>query len=226
MKKLKTTAFSLLAFSMFCLSCGSPTSNGAAADDSTSGASAAGDFTIVPGEKVGLITPETATREAVLQLYGENARIDSVYLGEGMYDEGVVLFSDDPKKKVELFWRSSLETGNILLFKIMNTQSPKDGTVWKTDSGITLGTSMEEVEKLNGMPFTFYGFEWEYGGIVADWAGGKLSESLKFRFKPAVLNENMTELTGNVQLQSNGQKVKDTKPGVDVILVNLTVPDE
>jgi len=223
MNYFKTTALALLAVTMICLSCGAPTSDGTTADDSASGSDAAGDFIIIPGEKVGLITPKTATREAVLKLYGDNARTDSVYVSEGIFQEGVVLFPDDPTKRVELFWSSSPETGHTLLIKIINPQNPQDGSVWKTDAGITLGTSMEEVEKLNGMPFTFYGFGWDYGGIVADWGGGKFHESLKFRFKPTVSIEEPAELGGEVELKSNAQKVRDSNPAVDVILVYLQV---
>lgn len=182
------------------------------------------DFTIVPGERVGLITPETATREKVLALYGQNARLDSVFLSEGLYEEGVVLYPGDPKKKVELFWSFSPETGKVLLFKILNTQNPEDGTVWKTESGITLGTSMKEVEKINGAPFTFYGFEWDYGGFVLDWGSGKLPQSLKFRFNPTEAIDDIGEVLGEVQLRSNAKKVREMKPKVSAILVNLQIP--
>jgi hypothetical protein len=42
-------------------------------------------------------------------------------------------------------------------------------------SGITIGSSLAEVQKVNGKPFLVSGFDWDYGGFVADWKGGALS---------------------------------------------------
>jgi hypothetical protein len=37
--------------------------------------------------------------------------------------------------------------------------------------------TLAQLEKLNGKPFTFSGFGWDYGGGVAGWGGGKLENS-------------------------------------------------
>ncbi len=216
MTKFSITVFPFLSLFFLSLSCGTP-----AVDNTNTGATS--EFTIVPDKQVGLITPETATHAKVLELYGENARVDSVYLGDGAYQEGVVLYPNDPKKRVELLWSSTPETGDVLLFKILNLQDPTEGSAWKTDSGITLNTSMEDVEKINGAPFTLFGFNWNYGGFVFDWGSGTLPQSLRFRFGPTETIDNMQEISGEMHLVSNAKKVKASKPKVSAILVNLPI---
>ena len=43
--------------------------------------------------------------------------------------------------------------------------------------GYSFGDGIEAVEKANGGPFAVSGFEWDYGGFVTDWKGGKLKEA-------------------------------------------------
>ena len=47
-------------------------------------------------------------------------------------------------------------------------------TKWKLDNGITPGTPLAELVKLNGKDFIFSGLGWDYGGIP-DFLDGKLS---------------------------------------------------
>ena len=44
--------------------------------------------------------------------------------------------------------------------------------------GISLGTSLQELEHLNGRPFTLAGFGWDYAGVITDWNGGALDSVL------------------------------------------------
>jgi hypothetical protein len=53
-----------------------------------------------------------------------------------------------------------------------------DSTRWSVAEGITLGTTLEELERLNGRPFTLAGFGWDYAGAVTDWRGGRLATPL------------------------------------------------
>lgn len=57
-----------------------------------------------------------------------------------------------------------------------------DKSVWHTKEGITLGTSLATLEKLNGKAFHFRSFEGEHQGEIVDWGQGKLAAAL-FRVK-------------------------------------------
>ncbi len=61
------------------------------------------------------------------------------------------------------------------------------------DNGVKIGTTLSELVKLNGKPFTFTGFDWDYGGY-AIFEKGKLendcySIQLYYDYKDLFENE-------------------------------------
>jgi hypothetical protein len=50
-----------------------------------------------------------------------------------------------------------------------------DSGRWAVDLGIRLGMRLTELERINGGPFTLTGFDWDYGGGITNWRGGKLA---------------------------------------------------
>lgn len=131
------------------------------------------DWIIVPGERFGPITKETSESE-LIEIYGADVvrRVDlPVEESESLYDPGTVIFPDDPLRKVSIKWHDE-----------ENYRYPSelyvwgDSSLWKTDRGITLGTTVRELEVLNGKPFGLAGFGWDYGGTVLDSNGGVLVE--------------------------------------------------
>ncbi|MHA8107984.1 hypothetical protein [Aquirufa sp. A-Brett2-W8] len=59
--------------------------------------------------------------------------------------------------------------------KISDVSVQGENSVWKTASGLYLGLSLQEVEKINAKNFTISGFGWAHGGSVVSWEGGKLA---------------------------------------------------
>lgn len=49
---------------------------------------------------------------------------------------------------------------------------------WKSAHNISLGTSLKELELLNGQPFHLAGFGWDYSGTVLSWDQGTLAQEL------------------------------------------------
>ena len=47
---------------------------------------------------------------------------------------------------------------------------------WQLSNSIKLGTNSKTLQSLNKKPFTFYGFYWDYGGVITEWNGGELSK--------------------------------------------------
>ena len=90
--------------------------------------------------------------------------------GEGETVPGAVVYDKDPKRRLEITWTKSKLIGDISF----GGQS----SVWHTAEGITLGTTLADLQKLNGKAFKFSGFDWDYGGHIQSWEGGKLATSL------------------------------------------------
>jgi hypothetical protein len=47
---------------------------------------------------------------------------------------------------------------------------------WHLANSIKLGADSKTLQLLNKKPFAFYGFYWDYGGVVTDWNKGELDK--------------------------------------------------
>jgi hypothetical protein len=186
------------------------------------------DLGIVIGEKVGLITAANCTREAVLAAYGNDAKVDSLYIIDGMYGEGVVLFPDQPRRRAEIYWSVENDPKRPLYIRIEGDST--GATDWKTAEGITIGTPMATIEQMNGKPFSFSGFGWDYGGFVSDWKGGKFNASFSPRFDAGSTDPTaIGKVSGEGVHESNSPDVAAAKPIVTSLsfrfLANEKLPD-
>jgi hypothetical protein len=127
---------------------------------------------IIPGRS-GTITSES--READLRhRYGPDA-VDStrIELGEGETAPGTVLYPRDSLRRAEILWQDTVARRRPTRIILRGNQSK-----WQVGPGISLGTSLKELERLNGRPFTLAGFGWDYAGVITDWKSGALDSAL------------------------------------------------
>lgn len=123
-------------------------------------------FLIVPGQGFGPLQGELS-RAAIAEKFDKNQVLERpFYVGEGAYEPGLVVFPDSPKE-VEILLD---EDGNAILYRLQREDGP-----WATADGLKVGSTLEDLVKVNGKPIHFMGFEWDFGGIVTDWNGGTLS---------------------------------------------------
>lgn len=94
--------------------------------------------------------------------------------GTDMMEEGTVeraytvLYPDTPDELL-ITWQSPDKN------KIEKIHFSDNGR-WTTESGVKIGTTYDQLNKMNGKPISFYGFGWDYSGAVV-WNGGKLEKS-------------------------------------------------
>ncbi len=125
-------------------------------------------FLVVPNKSFGPITAEF-TESDLKKAFGEaNVRAEKMYVGDGMEWDGYAVYPDIPDQRLEVFWTQEGPK------RLEYLQVQGDSSKWKTAEGVTLGTSLVELEKLNGAPFELTGLDWDFGGMVTDWGGGKL----------------------------------------------------
>lgn len=122
------------------------------------------DRTYVPGKSIGIFQAGM-TADDLRKLYGaDQVKEATLYGPEGMTYPGFHLF---PGTDDEL--NISIDSVGFLA----DTYNP--GSHWASaQHGVRIGTSLEDLERLNGGPFIFSGFDWDYGGNVYDWLGGEL----------------------------------------------------
>jgi hypothetical protein len=184
------------------------------------------DLSIFIGERVGLITPANCTREGVLAAYGNDAKVDSLYIIDGMYGEGVVLFPDHPRRRVEIYWEKEFDPKRPAYIRIEGDSTGVSD--WKTSNGITIGTPLADLVKLNGKAFDISGFGWDYGGFVTDWKGGNFNSSMMIRLEPAG-NEASAKVAGEGSFASDNPDMVAANPKVSRMefrfLANEKLPD-
>ena len=101
-----------------------------------------------------------------------NVTRDSVPLGEveGQMVPASVLFSGEPTRRLLITWKDTAL--KRLPKSVVVDQGP---SAWHTTEGITIGTSLEELEVLNGRPFVMAGFAFDGSGAITSWENGQLA---------------------------------------------------
>ncbi|HZX80985.1 MAG TPA: hypothetical protein VFE72_08555, partial [Lysobacter sp.] len=112
------------------------------------------------------------TFDSLRARYGEGAVARAtIPAPEGEQYEGWLLFPTDPARRIEVALDES-GTHPVLL----DVGAP---STWRRSDGVRIGMDTRELQALNGRPFAFAGFDWDYGGMVMDWKGGALDPAIE-----------------------------------------------
>ena len=133
------------------------------------------DWLIVPGVRVGPITSDMSESD-LIGIFGRDVVTQQeVYYFEGLYRPGTVVFPMDSSRRLEILWKD--EQGRTHPERIDIRGGGRSR--WKTDDGITLGTSAAELERVNGKPFRITSSCCDYSGTAWSWEGGVLEQRLR-----------------------------------------------
>ena len=172
------------------------------------------DRTYVPGERIGAITAGMTVAEA-RRVYGEDQVVAATLYGaEGITYEGYHLFpgTDD---------QLALATEEDSVIHSADTYDP--GSRWASaQTGVRIGTSLATLNRLNGRPFDFSGFGWDYGGMVTDWKGGALAGH-RLRLEPGhfIDPEQMMPFAGDAIFSSDDPKLAELDIRVDHLYLGI-----
>jgi hypothetical protein len=128
----------------------------------------------------------TTTPDVLAAAFGAaNVTTENVHVGEGLYEEGTVLFAKWPDERLVILWTGGITHGRPRDLFIRGEKSR-----WRTAGGLTLGVTLRAVERLNRRPFRLLGFGWDYGGTTMQWSSGLLDDQpdglcrIRARFGP------------------------------------------
>lgn len=122
-------------------------------------------------DSVGKITKETS-HSSLEKAYGKkNVKLTQVSGAEGETSLGTEIYLNEKNKRASVIWGDTSKKQRPVSITIR-------GSIWELSNGIKIGSTLKELEKINGGPFSLMGFGWDYGGTIIDWKGGKL-EKLK-----------------------------------------------
>jgi hypothetical protein len=126
------------------------------------------DWLIVPGKRLGPITSET-NRNDLDRVFDKRNVVDrDVDTGEGPYP-ATVIFPNSPAE-LAVVW-NNLRIDAIWVCFGRQTEPCN----WHTKDGITLGTSFDRLESLNGRAFSVLGWGTDQGCVITSWYGGRLA---------------------------------------------------
>ena len=134
--------------------------------------------------------------------------------GIDTFEEGTLrrpysILFPDTEDEVLFTWKDAART------KLHQMWIRKDGR-WKSKTGIEIGTTYEELQKLNNTPIKFYGFGWDYSGAV-DWNDGKLSDT-NVRVFLASKNPSPDKFYGDHIIKASEEEINSLELSVQGIL--------
>ena len=190
----------------------------------------AADWVIVPGKRAGPIDAG-ASEAKLVELFGAgNAARDSFEVEPGVAMPATILFASDPTRHAVVLWRDESRAGpeSVLI--------RGERSVWRTDRGITLGTPLATLRRINGKPLTLIGFGSDVGGTVLDNGGGALTElgtpvkgersgrTLVLRVEPDPSQRDSPayqQALGDVELSSESDAMRALNPRVFSLMVDI-----
>lgn len=171
----------------------------------------------IPNKQVGLIK-EDADEESIIEAYGkENVIRQEVGIGEGEMVAATIVFPDSPDELI-VEWQDGFEYKKLSRIRI-----EQKGAKWETEEGIKIGTTLDELVKINGKDFNFYGFDWDYGGVANEWEDGKINSQLTVVLAPKDPNASFPELAGDGTFSSSNPKAKEARLEVIAFVIYFGV---
>jgi hypothetical protein len=117
----------------------------------------------------GTLSRDTTLAELKARFGADNVARQTLDGAEGETFEGLVLFPDDAERRAEIFPRGERVGDGISAIRISGESSR-----WRLDNGVRLGMTLDELVALNGEPIVYSGLDWDYGGAIQRWNGGRL----------------------------------------------------
>jgi hypothetical protein len=150
----------------------------------------------------------------------KNVTFTDVEATDGSKVPASVLFPNDPKRRLEVWWSDRATRSDIHLIVISGHST------WTAADGMRLGQTLEQVEKLNHKPFKLKGFDKDRIATVSDWDGGALATlaggcnpGLSLRADPKASASAISALSADKEYSSSDPAIRAAKPTVSEILI-------
>jgi len=149
----------------------------------------------------------------------DNVSIDSLFQ-EGDFARMITVLWKGKDKQLDIAWEE--EKPPFTKIKYITISNPK--SPYAFDNGIKIGTSLNEIVKLNNGDIKLYGFGWDYGGSFISFGNGRLAGDLPcfggvFQLEENTESEGAPELFGDREISSSNPEFKNHK----VILTEIIV---
>lgn len=130
------------------------------------------DFLVIPGERVGPIRVNTS-EEKLIRMYGPSVARGQLKVF-GKMEQVNTLFKGT-SEALAIQWKDPLARTEIKAVHVIG----KNGK-WHSYEGLQTGLSILDLTKVNKGPVNFFGFNWEYAGVIDSYQKGILNKQKKF----------------------------------------------
>ena len=169
---------------------------------------------------VGAFSKDSSHLRLAMTYDSKNVTFADVQADGGTKVQASVLFPNDPKRRLEVWWANPAARSQTYLI-VINGQS-----TWSAPGGMKLGLTLAQLEKLNHKPFKVKGFNKDGVATVSDWDGGLLSNlaggcksGLSLRADPKVPADAISAVTDDKEFSSSDAAIRAAKPAVSEILI-------
>lgn len=195
---------------------------------STQGRGTPAEWRIAVAGGAGTVGPTTTRAE--LEGAFSGVLVDTmIHLGEGQFAPGTVVHPSDSLRALEIVWQDTART------RPWRVQVSGDSTRWVIGPGITLGTRLTELQRLNERPFSLTGFGWDYSGTIMGWGEGALEQALLggngrviLRLHPdsSAAEADVAEVSGDAVFESTHPAMQRLDPSVYQLIVEFDAPPD
>jgi len=160
----------------------------------------------------------------LLRRFGRQARMEEIGTGEGETQRGVVLFPNDPRRRIEvLFWGSTRHGPQSVQFH--EARAP-----W-TVAGIRISDTLESVSRRNGRAMSMQQFDADYGGMLHSFNGGRLESVMgdcepMITFSPTHGTGYSNSLSGDGAIESDHPDMARARAYVSVLGLHFLPPTD
>jgi hypothetical protein len=168
----------------------------------------------------GAFSKESSHLRLAMTFDPKNVSFADVAASNGTKVQASVIFGNDPKRRLEVWWTNPAARSDTYLI-VINGKS-----TWTAPGGMKLGLTIPQLEKLNHKPFKLKGFDKDGLATVSDWDGGALAtltggckSGLSLHADPKASTEDLGEVPADKDFVSSDPAIRAVKPTVSEILI-------
>lgn len=168
----------------------------------------------------GIFSKESNHLRLAMTFDYKNVTFADVDADGGAKVQATIVFPNDPKRRLEVWWSNPAERSGIYLIDIKGKSS------WGAPGGMRLGFNLVQLEKLNKKPFKLKGFDKNGVATVSDWDGGALASlaggcksGVSLTADPKAPADEVSALSADKEYSSADPAIRAVKPAVSEILI-------
>jgi hypothetical protein len=168
----------------------------------------------------GTFAKDSSHLKLAMTFDSKNITFTDVEANNGTKVPASVLFPNDPKRRLEVWWSNATARSGTYLI-VINGKS-----TWSAPGGLRLGLTLPELEKLNHKTFKLKGFDKDGVATISDWGDGVLANlpggcksGLSLHADPKAPADAVSTLSADKEYSSDDPEMRAVKPTVSEILI-------